>query len=138
MTSADALMSPVPSSPRRTSRIGTPQHFGWLEGLVKALLVLNLLDAIFTLFWINAGLASEANALMRDLVNHHPVIFVTVKLALVALGSYLLWARRESPSAIIAIFAMFFVYYLVLLHHLRYSSLFLSVWIWDCGFRIVC
>lgn len=130
MSSLDAVMTPDrPSSPR-PSRIGTPQHFGWLEGLVKALLILNLLDAVFTLFWINAGLAREANALMRDLVNHHPVAFVSVKIGLVALGSYLLWARRESPSAVIAIFAMFFVYYLVLLHHLRYSSLFLAVWVW--------
>jgi hypothetical protein len=127
-----------PSSSPRPSRIGTAQHFVWLEGLVKALLILNLLDAVFTLFWINAGLAREANALMRDLVNHHPVAFVAVKLALVALGSYLLWARRESASAVVAIFAMFFIYYLVLLHHLRYSSLFLSVYLWECGLRIVC
>src|SRR5512145_463477 len=114
MNSADALMSPVRSSPPRPSRIGTPQHFHWLEGLVKALLVLNLLDAVFTLFWINVGLAREANALMRDLVHNPPVAFVAVKLGLVALGSYLLWARRRSSSAVIAIFAMFFVYYLVL------------------------
>jgi hypothetical protein len=122
----------------RSFQVGTPQQFHWLEGLVKALLVLNLLDAVFTLFWINVGLAKEANALMRDLVHNHPIAFVTVKMGLVALGSYLLWARRRSPSAAVAIFAMFFVYYLVLLHHLRYSSLFLSVYLWKCGFRIVC
>ena len=33
---------------------------------------------------------------------------------------------------------MFFVYYLVLLHHLRHSSLFLSAYLWRCGFQIVC
>jgi hypothetical protein len=123
---------------RRSFQVGTPQQFQWLEGLVKALLVLNLLDAVFTLFWINVGLAKEANALMRNLVHNHPVGFVAVKLALVALGSYLLWVRRKSPSAVVAIFAMFFVYYLVLLHHLRYSSLFLSVYLWECGLKIVC
>jgi hypothetical protein len=123
---------------RRSFEVGTPQQFGWVEGLVKALLVLNLLDAVFTLFWINLGLAKEANALMRALVHDHPFAFVAVKLALVGLGSYLLWARRRNPSAVIAIFAMFFVYYLVLLHHLRYSSLFLSAYLWRCGFQIVC
>lgn len=112
---------------QRRFHVGTPEHFDWLQSVVKALLVLNLLDAVFTLVWIHAGLASEANALMRELVNHHPISFVVIKLTLVALGSYLLWRRRERPPAVIAIFAMFFIYYLVLLYHLQYSSWLLSI-----------
>lgn len=104
------------------SRIGTAEQFRWLQGIVKALLVLNLLDAIFTLFWVEAGLAREANALMRELVNHHAVLFVVVKTALVALGSYLLWQRRHRPAAVVAIFAAFLAYYSVLLYHLQYSG----------------
>ena len=39
------------SAPARTqiSRIGTREYFRWLEGIVKGTLVLNLLDALFTL-----------------------------------------------------------------------------------------
>jgi hypothetical protein len=129
-------MKTEPSGSAPPSRVGTAQHFGWLQSLVKALLVLNLIDAVFTLFWVNAGLAREANALMRDLVHHHPVLFVAVKLSLVALGSNLLWSRRENPAAVVAIFAMFFVYYLVLLYHLRYTSWLVSFFIADCGWRI--
>lgn len=104
-------------------RIGTPEHFRWLEGLVKSLLVLNLLDAVFTLFWVRAGLAREANELMSDLVTEHAVTFVAVKLGLVSLGSWLLWRWRENAAAVIGIFAAFLVYYLILLYHLQYGSL---------------
>jgi len=89
---------------RDVSRVGTSQHFRWLEGIVKSLLVLNLLDAVFTLVWARAGLAQEANALMRDLINNHAVLFVVTKTALVGLGSYLLWQRRDRPIAVIGIF----------------------------------
>ena len=113
------------SPPARTARlvVGTPRHFRWLHGIVNALLLLNLLDALFTLVWVRAGLAVEANALLRDLVQEHALAFVAVKLGLVSLGSLVLWTRREHPAAVVAIFAAFLAYYWVLLHHLRYSSL---------------
>ena len=104
-------------------RVGTPQQFRWLDGIVKTVLVMNLLDAIFTLVWVRAGLAREANVLMRDLVNEHAVLFVVAKLGLVSLGSLILWKRRTHAGAVVAIFAAFLAYYLVLLHHLQYSSL---------------
>jgi hypothetical protein len=90
---------------------------------VKTVLILNLLDAIFTLVWVRWGFAREANPLIRSLVEEHAVGFVVVKLSLVSLGSLLLWRRRNHPEAVIGIFAAFLVYYLVLLHHLAYSSL---------------
>ena len=102
--------------------IGTPEQVQWLLGLVKAIFVLNLLDAVFTLIWVHAGLAEEANALMRDLVNNHAVRFVLAKLALVSLGSILLWYRRHHPLAVIAIFFTFLAYYLIFLYHLQFSS----------------
>ena len=107
--------------PRRVS-VGTAEHFGWLQGIVKAVLVLNLLDALFTLVWVRSGLAQEANPLIDQLVNEHAVGFVFVKLGLVGLGSWLLWHRRERPAAVIAIVAAFLAYYLVLLYHIQYAS----------------
>jgi hypothetical protein len=104
-------------------RVGTAEQFRWLNGIVKTVLVLNLLDAIFTLVWVRAGFAREANALMRQLVNEHAILFVLTKLGLVSLGSLLLWRLRTHAGAVIAIFAAFLAYYLVLLYHLQYSSL---------------
>ena len=103
-------------------RVGTQQQFLWLKGLIKAILVLNLLDATFTLVWVRAGLAREANALMRELVNEHAILFVIVKVALVTLGSYLLWRQRHRPAAVVGVFLGFLVYYGLLLYHLQYSS----------------
>jgi len=102
--------------------VGTPQHFRWLHGIVKAVLVFNLLDALFTLIWVRWGLAREANTLIDELVNDHAVVFVLVKLGLVGLGSWLLWNRRQRPVAVIGIFAAFLAYYFVLLYHIQYAS----------------
>lgn len=106
-------------------QIGTDQHYRWLEAIVKSVLVLNLLDAMFTLWWVDTGLATEANALLIDLVER-PLAFVTYKLALVSLGAIFLWRLRHRPLAVIAIFCSFLTYYLVLLQHLRLSGILLA------------
>jgi len=105
-----------------SDRIGTHQHFRWLKGIVKWVLVLNLCDALFTLLWVRAGLAREANTLLDELVDEHAVAFVLTKLSLVSLGSWLLWQRRDRPLAVIAIFVAFTLYYLVLVYHVQYAS----------------
>jgi len=111
-------LAPEASAPS----IGTPQHFRWLHGIVKAVLVLNLLDAIFTLLWVRAGLAREANLMIDRLVEHHALAFFGVKLGLVGMGSWLLWTRRDRPAAVVAIFVAFLAYYLVLLYHIQYAA----------------
>ena len=105
------------------SWIGTPEQFRWLLGIVKVVLALNLLDAIFTLIWVNAGLAREANPLLAEIVRDHPFAFAIVKLGLVAGGSFLLWRYRNRPLAVVGIFAAFLVYYMLLLYHIGYLSL---------------
>jgi hypothetical protein len=117
------------SAPARTqiSRIGTPQHFRWLEGIVKGTLILNLLDALFTLVWVIAGLAREANPLLDHLLLDHPVAFVVVKLSLVSLGSLLLWRYRSRPLAVVAIFVSFLAYYALLLVHVDYLATVLGI-----------
>lgn len=102
--------------------VGTPEQFRWLQGIVKAVLILNLLDALFTLVWVRSGLAREANPLIDQLASENAVGFVLVKLGLVGLGSWLLWHRRQRPVAVVAIVMAFLVYYLVLLYHLQYAS----------------
>jgi hypothetical protein len=103
-------------------RIGTAEHYRWLKGIVKWLLVLNLIDAVLTIFWVHAGLATEANTLMDELVTDNALVFVSVKLGLVGMGSWVLWRLRESPSAVVAIFVAFVVYYAILVHHVQYLS----------------
>ena len=103
--------------------IGTRQHFRWLVGIVKWLVVLNLLDGIFTLVWVQYFYAEEYNLMLRDLAQGDMVLFMLVKLTLVSLGAVFLWRNRSHPLAVIAIFLAFLAYYLVLLYHLRYTTL---------------
>ncbi len=110
------------NSERSGLRVGTPAHFRWLHGIVKSILVLNLVDAVLTLFWVHSGYATEANTLMDELVNEHAVIFVVVKLALVGMGSWVLWNRRQAPASVVGIFLAFMTYYWILLYHLSYAG----------------
>jgi hypothetical protein len=102
--------------------VGLPHQFDWLRWLLIALIVLNVLDAVFTLIWLRNGMATEANVLVRRLVTEHAPLFLTVKISLVSLGAFLLWRRRRHPLAVVAIFASFFAYYVLLLHHLDFAS----------------
>lgn len=100
--------------------IGTSRHYRWLAWIVGAVIVLNLLDAGFTLVWVRTKRAEEANPLIRSLVEDHPAVFVAAKMALVGLGTALLWMRRHRPAAVVAIFAVFLIYYVLLLYHIGF------------------
>jgi hypothetical protein len=104
-------------------RVGTPKHFRWLEGIVKAVLVMNLFDAVMTLWWVSSGLATEANPFLEQIVREHGFLFVVSKISLVILGTTLLWRYRTRPLAVLGIFAAFLVYYEVFLIHLSFASL---------------
>jgi len=107
----------------QTRRIGTYEHFRFLRGLVKSVLVMNLLDGLLTLVWIWTGVAEEANPLLAHLVNEQPVLFMGAKTTLVGLGSWLLWRHRKRKMAVVAIFVGFLAYYLILLYHLNSMNL---------------
>lgn len=103
--------------------VGTSEHFEWLRGIAKWLLVLNLLDGVFTLIWVEHFGAGELNIMLSDLVHDSALLFMLVKLALVSLGTLFLWRNRRNSLAVISIFIAFFSYYMVLLIHLGYSSI---------------
>ena len=88
-----------------------------------AVIVLNGVDVVLTVLWVKAGLAREANFLLERLLLDYPVRFVCVKLGLVYLGTWFLWNRRDHRAAVIGIFAVFFVYYILLLYHFEFASI---------------
>ncbi|MBW2732754.1 MAG: hypothetical protein JRH20_10215 [Deltaproteobacteria bacterium] len=81
-------------------------------------LILNLLDGMFTLFAVKAGLAIEANPLMADLLAQSPMQFMLSKLALVSGGIFLLWRLRERKLAVVGSVCSFSVYCLIFFYHL--------------------
>ena len=107
------------------SQVGSARHFRWLRWIIAAVLVLNVLDAILTLLWVESGRAREANLLLAPLIDQDPLLFVAVKFALVLLGALLLWRLRTHRLAVVSIFVAFLAYYWLLLYHLR---LFISPW----------
>jgi Domain of unknown function (DUF5658) len=89
-----------------------------VETAAFALVVLNLLDAVFTLVWIKSGVASEGNPFMDRAMAHGPVGFMVIKLALVSLSVLLLWRLRHRRAAATALVATAIAYASILCLHL--------------------
>jgi len=87
--------------------------------LVAAALVLNLLDAIFTMVFVAEGRASEANPLMAQVLNNSPVLFVLTKTALVSLGLTLLWRLRSRGTAVVGALVTLATYVSINAYHLH-------------------
>ena len=83
-----------------------------------AILVLNLLDAIFTLILVTAGLAVEANPLMETALSRSPILFMLAKMSLVSLGILFLYRMRHHRFAAMAIIGSAVVYLAVVVYHL--------------------
>jgi hypothetical protein len=109
---------------RRLVELGDDaQRGGWLRAAVAAVLLLNLLDAVFTLIWVHAGIATEANLLLQDLVERNAVAFALSKSLLVSLGLLLLWRQRARRLATFGIALAFVTYNALLLYHLGIAVL---------------
>jgi hypothetical protein len=89
---------------------------------VTAIVILNGLDAVFTVAWVEAGLAVEANPLMAGALAASPALFVLAKVALVNAGAFLLWQLRRHSGARAGAAMCASVYYALLLFHLQYAG----------------
>ncbi len=83
-----------------------------------AVLILNLLDAIFTIVYTSSGVAVESNPLMSGVLGSSPVLFMIAKLALVSLGVLLLWRLRDRRAAAYAMIASGTAYVTLIVYHL--------------------
>ena len=106
--------------------IGTREHYRWLRGIVISLVLLNAVDGVLTIIWIETGQFTEANPLMDMLLSTHPVLFISVKMLLVCLGILLLWRRRDNAFAVVSIFVCFSAYCYVLTFHFNALSIVLQ------------
>jgi hypothetical protein len=100
-----------------------PPTLPMLRWLVFALVILNLLDAVFTLTWVQLGVATEANVLLSHVLDASAVAFMLVKLGLVSLGVELLWRHRRRRLAVVGLVICFVVYNALLLYHLQIAAL---------------
>lgn len=83
--------------------------------LTVLLIVMNTLDAAVTLWWWNAGLAEEANPLMRHLLQMNPSVAMTLKALVV--NSLFLWIWATSvPTRLPRTFAAICTVYTVIMY----------------------
>ncbi len=86
----------------------------WAAFLV---IVLNMLDAVWTLAFIRAGVASEGNPLMDQALSHGPLLFMLAKLSLVSLSVLLLWRLRHRRAATVGLFSAAMTYVVICGYH---------------------
>ena len=94
-----------------------------LRMVVVAVVLLNLLDAVFTLLWVQLGVATEANVLLCGVLDSSAVGFMLVKLGLVSLGVTLLWRQRQRRLAVAGLVVCFAAYNVLLVYHLGIAAL---------------
>ena len=85
-----------------------------------SLIIMNLLDAVFTLYWVEAGLATELNPFMAEALHMGPLVFILIKLGLVSLAICLLWMRRDNKIAQMLVPPLTLVYCCVVSVHLLF------------------
>ncbi len=93
--------------------------------LAKALVLLNLYDALFTSVWVLSGLATEANPLMNYLIDKNILLFIATKLTLVNFGIWIVWQNINNFFARLSICLSFTIYFLICLFHTAVSVLYL-------------
>ena len=85
--------------------------------LASALIIMNLIDAVFTLGFVELGAATEANPIMEILLSSGPVLFVIGKMGLVSLGVVLLWRFRHVKAALVGLITTTGVYSVLCAYH---------------------
>ena len=91
-------------------------------GICSAVLLLNLLDALLTLAFLQLGLAEEANPLMNLVYRASPMGFVLLKLAMVQAGILILHYHRRLPIAPHALYGVAAVYVGIVSYHLAFVA----------------
>jgi len=95
-------------------------------GLCSVILLLNLIDTLLTLAFVQFGLAEEANPLMNLMYRASPLLFVLLKLAMVQAGILILHYYRRLPIAqralqgLVAVYVGLVSYQLAFVAHLTW------------------
>lgn len=97
-----------------------------LTQFASAIVILNLLDAMFTLAYVSTGVARESNPFMQGVLAASPVVFMLAKISLVSLGVLLLWRLGHKKIAMGALLGATAMYTIVIGYHLASVPLLVS------------
>ena len=90
----------------------------WAACLV---IVLNMVDAVWTLAFVRMGAADEGNPLMDQALSYGPLLFMLAKLTLVSLSVLLLWRLRHRKSATVGLFSAAMTYIVICGYHVSHA-----------------
>lgn len=97
------------------------QKKSWIYVAAGILAILNVLDAVLTILWVETGCAVEANPIMDYFLSIHPVLFLLVKMFLVYGGIGILLHYRQKPIATFSLWIFCLVYGLLLCYHIFHA-----------------
>ncbi len=86
--------------------------------MAAAVVICNVIDAVFTIIYTDLGLAREANPLLSSALADSPLLFMLIKLALVSMGVLLLWRLRHRRTAAAGLIASGAAYSWLIIYHL--------------------
>lgn len=86
--------------------------------LTFLLFLLNLIDALLTIYWVRNGFASEGNHLMATLLDLGNTPFLAVKIAMGGVTAFVLWHWKEFRLAKYGLMLTLFVYVGLMAIHL--------------------
>ena len=104
-------------------RIAALVHEDAFERSLRLILLLNLLDALYTSYWMGLGWMSEANPLMAHAFERGPGLFLLSKLMLVSLSVWVLWQHRDRQLARLSAIPLGMLYAFVGGQHLGFAAL---------------
>jgi len=96
-----------------------------LERSLRLVILLNLMDALYTQAWVHWGWATEANPVMAGAMDMGPSVFILSKVALVSLSVWVLWNNRDQLMARLSVIPLAALYAFVGGHHLGFAGLLL-------------
>ncbi len=100
----------------------------YLSPASVALLTLNLLDGLFTLFFLQLGVAEELNPIMRVAYEQSPLFFMFAKLVIVNAGLWMLCIHRHLKASRFAIRLGAAVYAVIVVYHLAFMTHLVMHW----------
>jgi hypothetical protein len=90
--------------------------------LLLGIFILNILDAFFTLLWLQMG-GGEGNPLMEQLLKTSDLLFLFQKCVVVGLWLLILMAHKNFRAARIGLWGAFVLYACVLVYHFVLQSM---------------
>lgn len=85
--------------------------------IIFAIIILNLLDSLFTIMIIDTGIGFEVNPISRYLLEFNPLFFIIFKNILIVFLSYFIFSFYKKLFIRLVSYISFLIYSIAILNH---------------------